>query len=342
MSTRTVVFLIILFMTSAGLSANATLPPRQHVLIISGIGGEPYYSERFASWGQSFKEVLIETQGVPAAQIHWLRESDIGEPLLSTKENILGHIQKMALTMGPDDALAIVFFGHASARGSYAALNLPGPDLRAQQLSEALDQIDKQQVLVVLAAASSGAFLGSLSAPGRIVVTATANGSENQHAMFGQPFVKAFTEREADLNKDKRVSVLEAFWFAKNAVREHYKRERLVVVEHALLDDNGDGRGATDVDLGAETAIGDDGQLAARVFLDGQLLARQEGNSPEQLRSRLAARDLVQRIETLKREKEKHFVGDYESMLETLLVELALNRRAYRSRLSSNPKQVKP
>ena len=47
----------------------------------------------------------------------------------------------------------------------------------------------------------------------------------------------------ADLDHDGQVSVLELFLNAGHAVDESYKKDGLLATEHALIDDNGDGRG---------------------------------------------------------------------------------------------------
>ena len=74
-------------------------------------------------------------------------------------------------------------------------------------------------------------------------MTATRNGAEQYNTLFGGYFVEALTSETADTDKNKRISVLEAFRFAKGEVAKAYEREGLLATEHALLDDNGDGLG---------------------------------------------------------------------------------------------------
>ena len=52
----------------------------------------------------------------------------------------------------------------------------------------------------------------------------------------------------ADINKDGRLSLLEAFNFARQEVARLYERDGLLLTEHAMLDDNGDGQGSDEPD----------------------------------------------------------------------------------------------
>ncbi len=107
-----------------------------------------------------------------------------------------------------------------------------------------------------------------------------------------------------------------------------FDNERKLPTEHAVLDDDGDRVGSRNPGTG-----GGDGTLAARVYL-----AAPERDDPataagrEALALQIKARRLVDRIEAVKREKRSLEVDEYQQRLETLLVELALNRRAYRAR----------
>ena len=104
--------------------------------------------------------------------------------------------------------------------------------------------------MFVNTASASGPFVEELSAPGRTIVTATRNGAEQFTTLFGGYFVDALTSEAADADKNKRVSVLEAFKFAKAEVARAYEREGLLATEHALLDDNGDKEGSQDPSTG--------------------------------------------------------------------------------------------
>src|SRR6188474_1671947 len=91
---------------------------------------------------------------------------------------------------------------------------------------------------------------------------ASRDGAEQYATLFGGFFIDALVSDTADSDKNKRVSVLEAFQFAKGEVAKAYEREGLLATEHALLDDNGDKDGSQD-----PSATGKDGRVANIVSL---------------------------------------------------------------------------
>ena len=138
----------------------------------------------------------------------------------------------------------VTLIGHGSFAGGTARFNLPGPDLSAADFNAMLQKLPTKQIVFVNTSSSSGPFVEALSGPGRTIVTATRNGAEQYATLFGGFFVDALTSDAADADKNKRVSVLEAFNYAKAEVARAYEREGLLATEHALLDDNGDKEGS--------------------------------------------------------------------------------------------------
>ncbi len=309
---------------AAGVNAPASEP---HMVIVSGLGGEAYYSDLFHRWATTLNQVAGARFGISPARVTRLAEDPSRDPELisavSRKQQVLDAVARLERSTEQGDVIAFIYLGHASASGDRALLNLPGPDLSAAELAAALDPLAGRTVVVVIAAPSSAPFIQALSAPGRVVITATANAAENQHTRFGGYFVDAFAEDTADLDKDKQVSLLEAFQFATREVARAFETEGRIRTEHALLDDNGDGSGSRQP--GNDSG---DGLLAARVHL--QAPAAGDGGA-EALALQIQARRLVDQIEEMKRKKHLLEVDDYLAQLESLLVELAHNRRAYRA-----------
>ena len=85
---------------------------------------------------------------------------------------------------------------------------------------------------------------GARRAPAASCVAATRTGGEKFATLFGGPFVEAFATEAADTDRDGKVSILEAFEYAKKQVAAAYQREGLLPTEHAMLDDNGDKEGS--------------------------------------------------------------------------------------------------
>ena len=161
----------------------------------------------------------------------------------ATKEEIQKVFETFARTATPDDLVFVTLIGHGSYDGTDAKFNLPGPDISAKEFGALLRRLPTRQVVFVDTSSASGPFIDELSGPGRTIVTATRNGAERYATLFGGFFVDALTSEAADADKNKRVSVLEAFKYAKGEVTRAYEREGLLATEHALLDDSGDGLG---------------------------------------------------------------------------------------------------
>ena len=108
-----------------------------------------------------------------------------------------------------------------------------GPTWGRRSSTPLLAKLKSRQVVFVNTASASGPFVEALSGPGRTIVTATRNGAEQYATLFGGHFVEALNSEAADADKNKRVSVLEAFLFAKAEVAQAYEREGLLATEHA-------------------------------------------------------------------------------------------------------------
>ena len=115
------------------------------------------------------------------------------------------------------------------------------------------------QVVVVNTSSASFPFIERLTGDRRVVITATDSVAQRFDTIFPEFFIKAFQGEPADIDKNDRISIWEAFSAATGDVRRYYQRRGQLSTERALLDDNGDG-------VGREAAgKGEDGSLASRV-----------------------------------------------------------------------------
>src|SRR5262249_26294234 len=160
----------------------------------------------------------------------------------STRENVEKAFGDLAARAQPDDQVFVVLFGHGSFDGRKATFNLPGPDLSAEEYAKFLERFRTQRLVFVDTTSASGAFLQPRAGPGRTIVTATKTGSERNETEFPQYFVEAFTTEAADKNRDGRISVMEAFDYARTKVTQAYQQKGLILTEHAAIDDGEEGR----------------------------------------------------------------------------------------------------
>lgn len=320
------------------------------LLIVSGIGGEDRFSQQFRDWALQMRDAAMGPLGMASGDVVWLCELPQRDPTQcageSRRESILAAIAAMisgGLGDGAADTrpLMVLMIGHGTTRDGRALFNVVGPDLSAQDLNEvfetARNSSAEQMIAVVNTTPSSALFTELLGRSGRIVVTATARSQESDHTRFAAHFVAAYATGGADADRDGRVSLLEAFQFAVREVTREYADKRQILTEHAMLEDNADGEGARkpQADGAADAAQRDrrparkvDGAVAAHFFLASAV--RRKDISAARLKLEDEARNLVAQISALRRRKAAMHPSDYLQQLETLLVELALNRRQVR------------
>ena len=313
-----------------------------HLLVITGLGGDPEYTQQFHQWATTLIDAARTRYEVPSEGITYLGEKpDLAPDLIadrSTRENVEAAIQSIADRASSGDHVVIVFFGHGSFTDA-ARINLPRRDLSAEEFASLLDKLDGQQVTFVNTASASGPFVERLSGSGRTVMTATKTGGERNASIFGGYFVDAFSdgEEEADQNKDRRVSMLEAFTYARARVVQSYEAEGLLTTEHALLDDNGDGQGSDEPDpLSGEAA---DGLVARTLFFTSGVGRRTDTAFPDDpaLQALYQERqELETRVDDLRRIRGAADPDQYQTELETLMIELALKSREIRELESAN------
>jgi hypothetical protein len=198
--------------------------------------------------------------------------------------------------------------------------------MAAADFAPLLKRVTARQIVFVNTASASGPFVEALAGPGRTIVTATRSGSQQYSTLFGGFFVEALTSEAADTDKNRRVSILEAFNAARREVAEAYKREGIMLTEHAMLDDNGDGKGTLE-----PAADGTDGRIAAIVALGSAADAAPLPEDPALRQLYVERRDLERRVESLKMLKGSMDPARYASELERLLTALAVKGQEIRT-----------
>jgi hypothetical protein len=298
------------------------------LLIIVGLAGDPEHGKTFHRWGNTLAEAS-ERLGVEKERLVYLVDQPMeGDERVSgraSRDEVTKALTKFAAEAGAEDMVFIAMIGHGQWDGRSAKFNMPGPDMGPEDFEPLLKKLRTKQVVLVNTASSSGPFLEALSAPGRTLVSATRSGAEHYTTLFGGFFVDALNSPNADADKNKRISVLEAFLFAKAEVARAYEREGLLATEHPLLDDDGDRKGSAD-----PTPTGADGKIAAVLSLGD---AGDDGlpSDPKLRALHLERRELERRVEALRLLKESMDPARYNSELEKLVTAVALKTREIRA-----------
>lgn len=299
------------------------------LLILVGLSGDPEHGELFHKWGGELAESAGKL-GVPADHVAYLvdqsQEGDKNVTGKATVEEIGKTFDRFAKQATAEDEFYVVLIGHGSWDGKTAKFNLPGPDISPADFNAQFKKLPTKKIVFVDTTSASGPFINELSAPGRTIITATRNGAENYSTLFGGYFVDALTGEEADADKNRRVSMLEAFQFAKAAVQRAYEKEGLLSTEHAMLDDNGDKAGSAE-----PSTNGPDGKVASLLAIGSAADAAALPTDPKLRALVLEQRELEHRVESLRLLKESMDPAKYQSELEKLVTDLALKTREIRS-----------
>lgn len=294
-------------------AAVANAEAQTRLVIVSGLGGAPKYTQSFAALSTALAKAAHDRAGLPDSVIAWY-----GDPVAtkskwyrgpSLRDTVEAAIARLA--GGPaTEQVVFVLIGHGAGEGADTRISLPGPDLTAKDFSRILGAFGARRVALLNLTSASGDMMGLLSAPGRVVMTATKSAFERNESHFGEYFVDAFAKDGADTDKDNRVSLLEAFTYADAETKRLYENDSRLATEHAQM--------------------ADESGLARQFFLTPGATGR-GGASNARLTALYADRaTLDDSIQALRKRKKSMTVDAYEAELERLLVSLALKAREIR------------
>lgn len=311
--------------------AHGVAQGRTHALIVVGLGGEEQYRQSFHAEASQMYTALVDRHGIPPENVTYLGEHvDVAPEMISlrsTRENVLQVLGEIAQEAAPLDRLFIVLIGHGTTGRQEPQFNLPGPDLVPSDVQHGLLAFPTQTLALVHTGTASGGFISPLSGPNRILVAATRSERQLNATEFGQFFAAAIAGDDADLDKDERVSLLEAFLYTRREVERLYENENEILTENAVLDDNGDGRPSHDAGLTEP-----DGPLAATFQLGGVSgTAAQVPDDPELARLYEERNAIQVRIDEVRAVRESMTEDQYLDAVEPFLLELALKNREIRA-----------
>jgi hypothetical protein len=245
----------------------------------------------------------------------------------ATAVDVKAALGKFAPQVKPLDTLFVLLLGHGSWDGTDAKFNLVGPDLTANEWAALLAPVSGK-VVFVNTTPSSSPFLKALAGDKRVIITATDQPGQKYDTVFADAFVQALGATAADLDKDNRISMWEAFAYASRVVRLSYEQKQLLQPEHAVLDDDGDGTGRQ------ATGEGKDGTLASLTFIDAVVASRPADPELQQMVQK--QEQLVMQLDALKKKKAQMKPEEYQPAWEALIIELATVSRDVRARLKGS------
>lgn len=293
----------------------------KYAIIITGPGGEALYATQFAQWTTGLGSVLVERFGFAPDRVKVLRETPANtNEGRATADEVKRLFATLRSELNADNVVYVFLIGHGSYDGKEAKFNLVGPDLSATEYNNLFASLPTRRLVILNFSSASGEFIKPLSAKGRIVITATRSGQEQNATKFTEFFIAALGANDADTDQDGHTSILEAFAYANRLTADFYKRAGRLATEHALIEDNGDG-------VGHDKAEAGEGLLAKATYLDSYSVAQAAANAStaKLLRERTRLEGEIEQLIGRKRELSE---AEYEQQLERLFVELAKVNRS--------------
>jgi len=289
--------------------------PARHAVLIQGASGEPQFATQHRGWLDQLAATFREKFKMGPSQLTVMAEQAGPGELRATAENVRATFDGLAKTLQPSDVLFVMLIGHGTADASAAKFNLVGPDLTVADWKAVLAPI-KSRVVFVNSSSASFPFAAGLTGDRRIVITSTSMASQRFATVFADGFAQALNADAADLDKNGRTSIWEAFFYASRIVKQYYEQKGLLATERALIEDNGDGIGRE-----ALSATGEDGTLSTMTYLDAGVEAKPTDPALQMLFQKQEL--LTMQIDELKRKKATMPPAEYDAAWEKLMVELA-------------------
>jgi hypothetical protein len=292
----------------------------------------------FRQWAFSLHDILARDYGYSSESITLLHdqgrnsnEDQSAAARVDGPVNLAGITNALETLQGQvkqGDQITIYLIGHGSGADEESKFNIVGPDITGTQFAEMLDPFSEQDIVIVNTTSASYGFSASLSSEGRVVISSTRSPSEKFDPIFSKYFIEALDQRNGDRDKNNRVSMLEAFNYAKASVDQWYEEQGRLASEHAGLDDNGDAL------FSLNPTIADvDGRLAEIAYID-TLEDDGENLSDRALSLKARMQEVERSVFILRGRKADFLEADYWRQLETLLVELAKTTGQFNDQIS--------
>lgn len=279
---------VLLFATNSGWAAD-------HLLIVSGLGGDPEFQLAFDEQSEQIYQSALDL-GLAESQVQMFSGTE------ATKGNVLDAIDN--IRADSDDLVQLHLIGHGSFDGNDYKLNIPGPDITADELAAALNELGGKQMVALMTSASGGA-MESLKGENRLVITATRTGLQKNASVFSRYWAEGTGRSNVDLNKNEIISVAELYAYTTAQVTDYYEREGLIASEASLIE----GGDSLDPNLFSVSRIG---QLAsASLSAEAEALITERANVEVKL-SELSSR------------RQQLTDDEYFSELQNLMLELGL------------------
>ncbi len=280
-------------------------------IIIQGLAPSDEYEAKFHKWATGTQEALVQDLGFAKDHVILLSGDD------TRKASIEKAFGQMKAQVKPQDTFLLFLIGSGSYDTDYK-LSIMGPDYTGADYGELIDSLNPARSIVVCGTDSSGGLFDKISAKNRVIV-ASSRSTEKEPAVFYEYFLQGLKGLAADEDKDKKISIWEAFKYATSGVERFFKEQTRIQTEHAGLGANG----APQV---AATVSDQEAPVLARVTsfnADRPIVV-----SDPKLQALLTEKKAIdQKIEDLRLQKSLLPPDEYDKRLEDLILELTVKNQ---------------
>jgi len=303
---------------------------QKFAVILTGAAATDDIRRRFRQWSVDLHDVLVEQYGYGTDHVILLLDDgenigDAGERVNggTSLDEIYDAFDALLPQVSEGDQISVFMIGHGTSSSGEAKFNNVGPDITGAEFAAILDEFSAQDIVVINTTSASFEFSRALSAPGRIIISATRSRAERYDPIFAGYLIRGLNEHAADIDRNGRVSLLELFNYATRNVARWYDEAGRLSTETAVIDDTGNGMFSREP--GPRES---DGLLAEIAYVDA-IQADDGKQSPEAMTVRAQMQELERAVVLLRGQKDNYLENDYWSRLETLLVDLARATRRY-------------
>lgn len=227
----------------------------RRALIICGHPGDAEHQTLFADAVTKLRQGLTENFDFAEDHVSVMFGVDPDGPAAldfptagpATSEAVSAAIVELRSALQPDDALWVIVVGHSHFDGRMVWINLPGPDVNQEDFGRLFRDLPCREQLFWLSVPASGYCLKPLAARGRVVISATEADLEVNATLMAfalaEELLPTAEHPAADVDQDGLLTLRDLYLAVARNTVQRYLADMLIVTEHALLDDNGDGRG---------------------------------------------------------------------------------------------------
>lgn len=270
----------------------AEIAGTKRALILCGLPGDKAHRKPFAETVEKLRQTLMARYGFAGPEVHVQFGGPVAEgegPVLSgvrgqaTREEIESEAAELRKVLKPEDTLWVIVIGHSYYDGKHSHFNIPGPDINEQEFGKLFADLPAREQVFFITIPASGFYIKPLSAKGRVVISATEADLEVNETIYPMALAEVLASppaaSEFDADRDGNLTLFDLYIAVARNVVERYIKDEFLPTEHALLDDNGDGRGTeVQIDYLTESQGGraKDGKLPRppKETADGALSAR--------------------------------------------------------------------